>query len=198
MGKDPTEASEKAAYHAYVASLTACEGTWLAQPPDAAEQQRIDAACKAVREQRRLAREFYDHIREARIFSLELFRREEFAPLHLSNRLIEQILDAVGEPPVVEDRDDPAFARYMRRAVLSIATARMRRDLAAQVRRFLPHYVETEQWKEAVAIDGNAFRTSLGNEVSPFLVQMTLGGLARWYEQHEIHRQISQRLTIDE
>ncbi len=167
------------------ASLSACTGTWLEQAPDADEQQRIDAACKQVREQRKHAIAFYRVPVEARIFSLELFRRAAFSPLHLSDHLIEQILQAVGEPPVVEAQDDPSFATYLRQAVLCIASARVRRDLATQLRRFLPGYVEQELWKEAIAIDHNAFRTALGNEVSPFLVQMTLGGLTRWYDEHE-------------
>jgi hypothetical protein len=177
-------APNKAAPLYAAASLTICADTWLAHAPDEAEQQRIDAACRQMREQRRLAVAFYQDPQAARIFSLELFRTEPFAPLHLSERLIEQILRQVGEPPVVEAEDDPAFSKYMRRAVLVIASSRVRRDLAAQLRRFLPQYVQAARWKEAIAIDNNAFRTSLGNEVSPFLVQMTLGGLVRWYDQH--------------
>jgi hypothetical protein len=183
MSSHPTQPAGTAYY--YAATLTTCEGTWLATAPDAAEKQRIDAASQRVREQRKLALEFYQDPREAKIFSLELFRGEAFAPLHLNNSLIEQILSAVGEPPIVQDPEDTAFATYMRHAVLSIATARVRSALAGQLRRFVPGVVEAEQWKEAIAIDNNAFRTALGNEVSPFLVQMTLGGLARWYETHE-------------
>jgi hypothetical protein len=183
VSDNPTTPSGTAYY--YAATLTTCEGTWLALPPDAAEKQRIDAASQAVREQRKLAVEFYQDPRQAKIFSLELFRTEDFAPLHLNDTLIEQILSAVGEPPVVQDSDDPAFATYMRHAVLSIATARVRSALAGQLRRFLPGYVAGEAWHKAIAVDNNAFRTALGNEVSPFLVQMTLGGLARWYEHHE-------------
>jgi hypothetical protein len=178
-----TEMAASAALYA-AAALTTCADTWLAHAPDAAERQRIDAACKQLREQRRLAVEFYNDPLAARIFSLELFREEHFAPLHLSERLIAQILRHVGEPPVVEDENDPAFSNYMRQAVLAIASSRVRREMAAQLRRFLPQYVQAERWQAAIAIDNNAFRTALGNEVSPFLVQMTLGGLVRWYDQH--------------
>lgn len=166
-------------------SLTACADTWLEHAPDEAEQRRIDAAFKQVREQRRLAIEIHKDSQATKLFSLALFRRPAFHPLHLDDWLIEQILHRVGEPPLVEDIDDPVFATYLRQAVLSIATARVRRSMAAQLRRFLPIYVEAGEWKEAVIIDHNAFCTSLGNEVSPFLVQMTLGGLARWYNKHE-------------
>jgi hypothetical protein len=174
--------------HYYAASLTACEYSRLAYAPDAAEYQRIEQACSEVRQQRKIAVEFHKDPRAAKLFSLELFRTEAFQPLYVNDHLIEQILHTIGEPPVVETQDDPAFANYMRRAVLSIATSQVRRHMAGQLRRFLPEYVAAGKWKEAVAIDYNAFRTALGNEVSPFLVQMTLGGLTRWYEQHEGER----------
>lgn len=167
----------------YVAALTRCADTWLALPPDEAELQRIEVACRAVREHRKIAVEFHRNPQLVREFSLELFQRPDFAGLHLSNSLIEKIIAAVGEPPVVTDQDDPTFANYLRRAVLSIATSRVRRDLSGQLRRFLPAFVEREEWQAAVAIDHGAFRTALGNEVSPFLVQMTLQGLARFYDE---------------
>jgi hypothetical protein len=179
------DATSPASDYYYAASLTACARSWLEHAPDADEYQRIEHACQEVRQQRKIAVEFHKDPRSAKIFSLELFQRQEFQPLYLSDRLIEQILSTVGEPPVVEDQANPAFANYMRRAVLSIATSQVRRHMAGQLRRFLPGYVSAGQWKEAVAIDYNAFRTALGNEVSPFMVQMTLGGLTRWYEQHD-------------
>lgn len=169
----------------YTASLTTCTGTWLEHPPDAPEQQRIDAAFKLLREQRRIAIEFHRDPEAANLFSIELFRDKVFRPLHLEDWLIERILNNIGEPPLVEEGDEALFTNYLQRAVLSTATPHFRRSLAGQLRRFLPQYVEAGRWKEAVAIDYNAFRTSLGNEVSPFLVQMTLEGLARWYEMHE-------------
>lgn len=170
----------------YAATLTRCAGTWLEYAPDDAEQQRIDAASRALRQQRAQALLFYQDATEAHLFSIRLFRGEEFQPLHLSDHLVAQMLQAVGEPPEVENPDDPTFTRYLRQAVLSIASAQIRRTLAAQVRRFLPRYVEAHEWQKAIAIDNNALRTSLGNEVSPFLVQMTLEGLARWYENEDV------------
>jgi hypothetical protein len=167
------------------ASLTHCAGTWLAHAPDTAEQQRIDAAQANLRQHRRLTVEFHQDPLEARRRSLELFRDPAFAPLHLADHLIEQIVAAVGEPPVVEDQNDPTFATYLGRAVLSIASSRVRRDMATQLRRFLPLYTSKGCWKETIAIDHNAFRTVFGHEATPFLVQMTFGGLLRWYEQHE-------------
>lgn len=167
----------------YVDALwTTCSGTWLAQPADFAERERIDQAVRAVKEQRKLAMEYYANPRAAKQFALDLFQRPEFAPLHLSDELVAKMLAKVGEPPVVEQADDPAFAQYLNRAVLSIANSKVRRHLANQLRRFLPQFVAAEQWREAIAIDNNAFRTSLGNEASPFLVQMAFSGLVRYYE----------------
>jgi hypothetical protein len=167
------------------ASLTHCAGTWLAHAPDDAEQQRIEAAQAELRQHRRLTVEFHQDPLAARRTSLELFGEPAFAPLHLADHLVEQIVAAVGEPPVVEDQNDPTFATYLGRAVLSIASSRVRRDMAAQLRRFVPLYAGEGRWKEAIAIDHNAFRTVFGHEATPFLVQMTFGGLLRWYEQRE-------------
>jgi hypothetical protein len=49
----------------------------------------------------------------------------------------------------------------------------------------LPQFTEAERWREAVAIDYSAFRTSLGNEVTPYLAQMALAGLADYYDERE-------------
>jgi hypothetical protein len=185
MEMERYQTSEEQDTRAYAAALTRCAGTWLATPPDAAEQERIAAASKALREQRRRAVEFHQDPTAATLFSINLFRDAAFAPLHLERRLIAQMIAAQGEPPEVADPDDPEFVQYLRRAILSIAHARLRKALAAQLRRYLPRYVAAEDWQAAIALDHNAFRTALGNEVSPFLLQMTLEGLARYYEELE-------------
>lgn len=170
----------------YAAALTTCEGTWLEKRPDADEQRRIVAAARTLIEQHLpIINEFKRDTEAANLYSLELFRDPIFQPLQLEDWLVEQILSAAGEPPIVESQDDPAFATYLQRAVLSVATSRMRSALAGQLRRYLPQLVEAGRFKDAVGVDYNAFRTSLGNEVSPFLVQTTLQSLARWYEEHE-------------
>lgn len=169
---------------AFVATLTHCAGTWLAQPPTTEEERQIAAAFQLVREQRHATVTFHSDPSAANAFSIILFRDAAFAPLQISDALVAQILRTVGEPPVVQsEADDDAFADYMRAAVLTIATARVRSALAAQLRRLLPRYVNNRQWREAIAIDYNAFRTALSNEATPFLVQMTLAGLARWYDE---------------
>ncbi|NJN15942.1 MAG: hypothetical protein HC822_06455 [Oscillochloris sp.] len=165
--------------------LTRCAGTWLEHEPDPSEQQRIADAARRLREQRRIALELYRDPKALDVFCIELFRSEAFIPLHFSDALIEQIITIVGEPPVVDDDDQEIFSGYLRQAVLAVAVPNTRRTFAAQLRRMLPQYAEAEQWREAIAIDYNAFRTSLGNEVSPFLAQMALAGLADYYDARE-------------
>lgn len=186
MGTKARKKRERREAGMFAATLTRCEGTWLEKVADAAEEQRIEAATKVLRQQRKIAVEFYQNPEQVNLLSIELFRRPEFAPLHLEDWLIERIIDKLGEPPVVDEGEDTGvFTDYLRDAVLSFAHADIRRAMASQLRRFLPQFVAAEQWREAVAIDYNAFRTSLGNEVSPFLAQMTLEGLAHWYDEAE-------------
>jgi hypothetical protein len=165
--------------------ITRCKGTWLEAEPSAAEQRRMAEAQSQLREQRALAQEFHTDADAANAYCIELFRAEAFAPLHFADELVEKIIAQVGEPPVVDEGDETVFSDYLRQAVLAVALPNTRRLLAAQLRRLLPTYVEQGQWKEAVAIDYSAFRTSLGNEVTPFLAQMALAGLADYYDAHD-------------
>ncbi len=165
--------------------ITRCAGTWLERPPDAEEQRRIAEASRQLKEQRAVAVEFHKDPEAANAFCVELFRSETFAPLHFADELVELMIARRGEPPVVSEEDGAIFAAYLRDAVLSVALPNTRRFLAAQLRRTLPAFVEAGKWREAVAIDYSAFRTSLGNEVTPFLAQMALAGLAAYYETHE-------------
>lgn len=167
------------------ARLTRCAGTWLEREPDAAEQRRIEEAARQLREQRRLAIEFHQNPQQADAYCIELFRGVEFAPLHFSDELVEKIIARNGEPPVVGEEEQAQFSNYLRRAVLTVASPDMRRTLAAQLRRTLPGLVEARRWRDAVAVDYSAFRTSLGNEVTPFLAQMALAGLADYYDARE-------------
>lgn len=169
----------------FTAALTRCRGTWLEHAPDAAEQEQVAQAARALREQRRIAIEFHTNPEAANAYCIELFRTPEFNPLHFDTLLIERMISRVGEPPIVDDEDQDAFSEYLRGAVLSVAHPDVRRLLASQLRRMLPQFVEAGRWREAVAIDYSAFRTSLGNEVTPFLAQMTLAGLADYYDERE-------------
>jgi hypothetical protein len=165
--------------------LTRCAGTWLAQPADQAEQARIAAAGRQLRDKRAIALELHRDEEALNAFCIELFREDTFAPLHLGPLLISKMIAQVGEPPVVGEDETPVFSDYLHRAVLSVAVPNTRRFLASQLRRVLPTYTETGRWREAVAIDYSAFRTSLGNEVTPFLAQMALAGLADYYDELE-------------
>lgn len=167
------------------ARLTRCAGTWLDQEPDSAEIARIDAAGRTIREQRRLSIEFHRDPAAANAFCVELFRTADFAPLHFSDELVARMIASVGEPPVVGEGEESQFSDYLRDAVLSVAHPDTRRFLSIQLRRLLPKYAEAGQWREAIAIDYSAFRTSLGNEVTPFLAQMALAGLADYYDSRE-------------
>jgi hypothetical protein len=165
--------------------ITRCAGTWLEQPPDEAEQRRIAAASRLLKEQRAVAIEFHRDPDAANTFCLDLFRTAAFEPLAFADELVELMITKQGEPPIVGEGEGEIFSNYLRDAVLAVALPNTRRFLAAQLRRLLPGYSEAGQWKEAVAIDYSAFRTSLGNEVTPFLAQMALAGLAAYYETHE-------------
>jgi hypothetical protein len=185
MGKKSRAKRERREQAGFVASLTASEGTWLEKPPMPEEQKRIDAAYQVLKQHRRLADELAADNEAANRFSIELFRMPVFAPLQFEDWLIESLLDRNGEPPVVEDENDPAFSDWLRAAVLDIASSRVRRSMADQVRRFLPMFVENEQYKEALAIDYNAYLTVMSDAVTPLLAQMLVGGLSRWYDEHD-------------
>ncbi len=135
----------------YAASLTTCEGTWLERRPDLAEQQRVAAAISRLHQERAAILEFKRDEQAVNLYSLELFRGSDFAPLHLDAWVIEQMIGAVGEPPIVESQDDPAFADYLRRAVLAVVGSRMRSALAGQLRRLLPQYVDAGRLKDAMS-----------------------------------------------
>lgn len=186
MGQQSRAKRERRIQAEYNVSLTTCEGSWLERRPDAEEERRLREANRLLQGQREVAREFHRDNEAANLFSLELFRDEEFTPLHFDDWVIEKMIEAVGEPPLVgEEGSEADFSDYLRRAVLSVATPQLRKAMGAQLRRFLPRYVEEGRWKEAVAIDYNAHWTIFGNITTPFLVQMTLAGLARYYETAE-------------
>jgi hypothetical protein len=185
MGKKSRAKRERREQAGFVASLTASEGTWLEKPPTPEELKRILAAAQVLKQHRRLADEIASDNDAANRLSIELFRMPVFMPLQFDDWLIEAVLDKHGEPPVVESDDDPAFSDWLRTAVIDVSSSRVRRAMAEQVRRFLPMFVENEQFKEALAIDYNAYLTVMSDAVTPLLAQMMVGGLSRWYDEHE-------------
>ena len=66
-----------------------------------------------------------------------------------------------------------------------VATSQVRRAISSQAQRFLPAYVEAGQINEALAIEYNVYVTVMSDANSPLLVQMMVGGLSRWYDEHE-------------
>ncbi len=177
--------AERAGGGAEARRLTRCAGTWLEHAPDAAEQARIAAAIRQLKHLRSEATAFYADQAAADAFCLALFRDPAFAPLAFADELVQAIIARQGEPPVVEEGEEQQFSAYLRTAVLAVASPNTRRFLAAQLRRFLPIYSEAGRWREAIALDHSAFRTALGSEVTPFLAQMALLGLAAYYERVE-------------
>jgi hypothetical protein len=185
MGRKSRLKKDRRAEADFTAALTACEGTWLERPPTPEEAARIAEAQHALGKHRKEAAELSADEQALHRLSLEVFRDPRFAPLHFDDWMIEQVLDRFGEPPVVEDEADTAFSDYLRVAVQAIASSRVRRAMSAQLRRFLPAYVEAGQIREALAIDYNAYLTVMSDANTPLLVQMLVGGLSRWYDEHE-------------
>lgn len=169
----------------YAASLSACAGTWLEQPPDQAEQARISAARRALQAHRSAAEALSADPHAAARFSLELFRDPRFTPLAFSDQIVASILESHGEPPVAEDPDDPSFSDYLHDVAVAISSTRLRRALVEQIQRFIPQYVEAGQIREALAIEYNIHLTNYGQDTSPLIVQLLLAALMRWYEEHE-------------
>jgi len=185
MGKKSRAKRARREQAGFVAALTASEGTFLERPPGEDEQRRIAAAFQELKQHRPEAEALAADPDSANRFAIELFRSPVFAPLQFDDWLVESLLDSHGEPPVVEDESDPAFSDWLRAAALSIASSRVRRAMAEQVRRFLPLYVDAGQIKEALAIEYNAYMTVMSEAVTPLLAQMLVGALSRWYDEHE-------------
>ena len=185
MGRKSRIKKDRRAEADFTAALTACEGTWLEQPPAAEEVARIASAQHELGNHRKQAAELSADEEALHRLSLEIFRDPRFAPLHFDDWMIEQVLDQFGEPPVVEDEADTAFSDYLRVAVQSIGSSRVRRAISSQLRRFIPAYVEAGQITEGLALDYNAYVTVMSNANTPLLVQMLVGGLSRWYDEHE-------------
>lgn len=185
MGKASRAKRERREGAAFAAGLTASEGSWLERPIDLAEQARIAHARRELGRHRSEGEALLADYDELIRYSLEVFRDPRFAVLHFDDWVIESVLDKHGEPPVVERDDDPAFSDYLRAAVVSLASSQVRRAMAEQVRRFLPQYVEEGNYRAAFAIEHNAYMTVMSDASTPLLVQMLVGGLARWYDADE-------------
>ncbi|MFO7168669.1 MAG: hypothetical protein DIU80_011670 [Chloroflexota bacterium] len=185
VGKKSRAKRERRENAGYVASLTHCSGTWLEHPPDAEELTRIQLADRMLRNYRVEALQLGADQQEFNKFSLSIYREPRWEPLYLEDWLIEGIIAEHGEPPIVEDENDPSFSNYLLQALGSIASSRFRRAMAEQSRRFLPQYVQEGKIKEALAIEHNAYMTVMSEAATPLLVQTLVGGLARYYDEYE-------------
>ena len=185
MGKKSRIKRERREQAGFVASLTNCEGTWLEHQPSSEESERILAARKVLEKYRLEAQSIGTDIDETNRLSLMTLSDDRFTPLYFDDWVIAAILDRLGEPPIVEDESDPAFSTYLREAVLMIASSPVRRAMAEQVRRFIPAYIESGQIQEALLIEHNAYMTVMSEAVTPLLAQMLVGGLSRWYDEHD-------------
>ncbi len=185
MGKQSRAKRERREQSGLLSSMTACEGTAFERPPDAEEQAHIAAADRELRKYRLQAMQMGADQETFNKFSLQIYRDERFAPLYFSDDLIETIIEEQGEPPIVQDDSDPAFSNYLLASLSTVASARLRRVLAEQSRRFLPKYVQIGLIREALALEHNAYMTVMSDAATPLLVQMLVGGLARWYEENE-------------
>lgn len=185
MGKQSRAKRARREQAGFAAGLTACEGTWLERPPDAEELARIKSADQMMRGFRVEAQALAANRDALNAFSLQIYRDERWTPLHFDDWVIEMILEEIGEPPIVADNNDPAFSNYLLQALGVIAGARVRRTLAEQSRRFLPQYVGEAKFREALAIEHNAYLTVMSDAATPLLVQMLVGALARWYDEHD-------------
>jgi hypothetical protein len=185
MGKQSRKKRERREQTSYVAALTATEGTWLERAPDEDEIARIKGADQVLRGFRTEAMELGKDREAFNRFSLDIFREERWAPLYLEDWLVEIVIQAIGEPPVVTDPNDLSFSDYLLRGLGVIANSRFRRAMAEQARRFLPIYVGEGRFREALAIQNNAYMTVMSDAATPLLVQTLVGGLARYYETHD-------------
>jgi hypothetical protein len=115
--------------------------------------------------------------------SLALFRHDRFRPLALDGWLIATVIDAIGEPPIVEDENDPAFTQYIRQGLGEIASARIRRAIAEQAQRFLPTLINENDVEGAVLLAQNTYMTLMSESTTPLLVQVMVSGLSAYYDE---------------
>ncbi len=81
------------------------------------------------------------------------------------------MLDRHGEPPVVESDDDPAFSDWLRTAVIDVASSRVRRLWPSRCVGSCRCSSRNEQFKEALALDYNAYLTVMSDAVTPLLAR---------------------------
>ncbi|MFN7470325.1 MAG: hypothetical protein ACK5S9_01575 [Roseiflexaceae bacterium] len=165
------------------AAYTRCAGTAIEATPDTAEMTEIRAAMEAARRERQSVQETLTSIDAYHARSLALYRQPRFGALALDGWLIADVIDSIGEPPIVEDEEDPAFTDYIVRALDAIMSARIRRALSEQSQRFLPALIAENDIEGAVLLANNAYMTLMSSAATPLMVQAMVSGLAAYYDE---------------
>ena len=165
------------------AAYTRCTGTWLEQEPAKTELVALRDAMEVARNSRDTVATNVPDLDAYHSLSLALFRHDRFRPLALDGWLIATIIDTLGEPPIVEDENDPAFTDYIRQAIGEIGSARIRRALAEQAQRFLPILIKENEIDGAVLLAQNTYMTLMSESTTPLLVQAMVSGLSAYYDE---------------
>ena len=165
------------------AAYTRCVGTLLEDAPDAAEQTAVRAAMESARRERQTVQDSLTSVDAYHGLSLTLYRDARFNALALDGWLIADVIESIGEPPIVEDEEDPAFTDYIVRALDAIMSARIRRALAEQSQRFLPQLIAENNIEGAVLLSNNAYMTLMSDAATPLMVQSMVSGLAAYYDE---------------
>lgn len=165
------------------AAYTRCAGTWLEHEPQKAELVALRDAMEVARSSRDTVAVNVPDIDAYHSLSLALFRHDRFRPLALDGWLVATVIDAIGEPPIVEDENDPAFTDYIRQAIGEIGSARIRRAIAEQAQRFLPILINEDNVEGAVLLAQNTYMTLMSESTTPLLVQAMVSGLSAYYDE---------------
>jgi hypothetical protein len=165
------------------AAYTRCAGTWIEHEPQKAELVALRDALEVARSSRNSVVANVPDVEAYHRLSLALFRHDRFRPLALDGWLIATVIDALGEPPIVEDENDPAFTQYIRQALGEIASARIRRAIAEQAQRFLPTLINENDVEGAVLLAQNTYMTLMSESSTPLLVQAMVSGLSAYYDE---------------
>jgi hypothetical protein len=169
---------------AYVhAAYTRCVGSWLEDAPSKEELASMRDAMEKARYYRETVKDAIPSLEAYNELSLALFRQDQFQALALDGWIIADIIDAIGEPPIVEDEADPAFTQYILAAVGTIASARIRRALAEQAQRYLPNLIAADDKVGAILLANNTYMTLMSESSTPLLVQCIVSGLSAYYDE---------------
>lgn len=165
------------------AAYTRCVGTWLEHAPTKDELATMRDAMESARRYRETVKNAIPSIEAYHEMSLALFRQDQFRALAIEGWIIADVIDALGEPPIVEDEADQTFTTYILEAIGTIASARIRRALAEQAQRFLPILIDADDEVSAILLAQNTYMTLMSESATPLLVQSVVSGLSAYYDE---------------